>query len=394
VAELFDVRTGALVQRTSGFVSNNTVSFIDALIGMQTLDPYVLEVVVDSALPAPTPTPSPTATPTTTPTPTPSSPPAASPSPLPTIGGNEKIYVANFYPNFDPNLPPGSITVYSANATGSANDAPLATINGFNTGLDQPGGVALDASGKIYACNTRITDLGPPSVTVYAANPSGTLDEAPLATIQGSNTDLSFPEGIALDASGKIYVANTSNVITIYAANPSGTLNEAPLATISGANTQLEGSDAVALDASGRIYVANYESSSVTVYAAILASGTVNVAPLATIAGSATGIAKPEAIAVDASGRIYVAGYGGVEIFAPNPRGAVDEAPLAKLTNNQSPYPEGIAIDASGKIFVSYPNNEVRGFAFPPNPNSTEAPFVTIGGSNTGLHSPVGMSVR
>jgi DNA-binding beta-propeller fold protein YncE len=90
--------------------------------------------------------------------------------------------------------------------------------------------VAVDALGKIYVANNNS-----PSITVYAANPSGTLNEAPLATIAGSNTGLNGPTGVAVDASGKIYVANASGAtLTIYAANPSGTLNEAPLATLTG----------------------------------------------------------------------------------------------------------------------------------------------------------------
>jgi len=99
--------------------------------------------------------------------------------------------------------------------------------------LNVPWDVAIDASGKIYVANKNT-----PSITVYAASPSGTLNEAPLATIAGSNTGLNGPTGVAIDASGKIYVANASAAtITIYAANPSGALNEAPLATITGINS-------------------------------------------------------------------------------------------------------------------------------------------------------------
>ena len=58
---------------------------------------------------------------------------------------------------------------------------------------------------------------------MYPPNPSGTVNEAPLATIGGSNTGLSDPIGVAFDASGKIYVTNyVGNSITVYAANPSG----------------------------------------------------------------------------------------------------------------------------------------------------------------------------
>ena len=49
----------------------------------------------------------------------------------------------------------------------------------------------LDASGRIY-----VTDASTASILVYAANPSGTLNEAPSATITGNATTLLAPYGI------------------------------------------------------------------------------------------------------------------------------------------------------------------------------------------------------
>ena len=78
------------------------------------------------------------------------------------------------------------------------------------------------------------------AIDVYAANPTGTLDEAPLATISGSNTALDGPAFLALDPSGRIYVTKPSTAsILVYGAAPSGAVNEAPLATIHGSNTGL-----------------------------------------------------------------------------------------------------------------------------------------------------------
>jgi beta-lactam-binding protein with PASTA domain len=145
------------------------------------------------------------------------------------------IYAANPFEVGGTNAPP-SITVY-ANPTGTVTGAPLATIAGSNTGLDAPYGVALDANGQIYVAN--ISQDSTPSITVYAANPSGTLNEAPVATIAGSSTGLNAPTSVAVDASGLIYVGNGGGSITVYAANPNGTLNEAPIATITGSNTGL-----------------------------------------------------------------------------------------------------------------------------------------------------------
>ena len=147
-----------------------------------------------------------------------------------------QIYVANPFPAANT---PAEAAVFAANPSGVTNAGPVATIVGSATGQDNPYGIALDASGRIYVANYGLYAPGVPSITVYAANPSGTLNEAPLATIVGASTGLVNPTSVAIDASGRIYVGNSGASITVYAANPNGTLNEAPIATISGNNTGL-----------------------------------------------------------------------------------------------------------------------------------------------------------
>jgi hypothetical protein len=151
--------------------------------------------------------------PTPTPTPIASLVPAAPATPL--------VYA--YYPD-------SSVAVYAAPVRGASTEAPLGTISGSQTGFNGSGsplGIALDASGRIYVTDDATSGFD--SVIVFGADPVGTLDEAPLATITGSNTGLSSPYDVAVDGSGKIYVANANgNSVTVYAANPSGTMNEAP----------------------------------------------------------------------------------------------------------------------------------------------------------------------
>jgi PAP2 superfamily protein len=83
------------------------------------------------------------------------------------------------------------------------------------------------------------------STAVYAAGATG--NATPLATIQGSNTGLITPADIALDAEGRLYVANpgggcascsASNAVTVY--TPGATGNVAPTGSIAGSNTRPE----------------------------------------------------------------------------------------------------------------------------------------------------------
>ena len=86
--------------------------------------------------------------------------------------------------------------VYAAGS--NANAAPIATISGSDTTLIQPIGVALDSSRKIY-----VADESAASVYVYSAvgSRTGLLNVAPVDTINGPDTGLLAPVGIAVDSS-------------------------------------------------------------------------------------------------------------------------------------------------------------------------------------------------
>ena len=171
-----------------------------------------------------------------------------------------------------------SVTGYAAGASGNAK--PIQTIAGGNTQLEYNWGIALDDSENIYVANSN--DTG--AITVYAPGSNGNV--SPIQDITGSNTGLNNPWAVAIDSvNGDIYAANgpeeESNESTITAYSPGANGNVAPIATIGGTNTGLLDPQGLALDASGNIYVGN-STPSITVYTAG-ANG--NVAPIRTIAG-------------------------------------------------------------------------------------------------------------
>ena len=366
-----------------------------------------------SPTPTPKPSSSPTVAPTATPTPKPSITPSPSPTPVassgacaiptPTPGSTALVYVVNDNPD--------KVEVYAGNPNGAVNEAPLATIAGSNTGLGRPQGIAVDAAGKIYVANAS-----PPSVTVYAANPSGTLNEAPLATIAGSNTHLAQPQGIAVDGCGNIYVGQgpwyTANSglspysVTVYAPNPSGTLNETPIGEIDPtATTMAYTNGGIVLDSANRIYVTtqgvdqNGKPFGLLVYAAN-PRGAVNQPPVAQINGSNTAGAYGSGIALDAQGRIYVVDNSSspaIDVYASNPVGLQNEAPLATImgSNTQLFYPGFIAVDAAGNIYVDDPNGGLNVFAPNPSGSLNEAPAASINaGNNALLNQPSGIALH
>jgi sugar lactone lactonase YvrE len=73
-------------------------------------------------------------------------------------------------------------------------------IKGKKTGLGTPDNIALDSSDNIY------TSINGKTIGVFAANAHG--DARRIRQIGGSNTQLSFPIGVAVDSNGYLYVAD------------------------------------------------------------------------------------------------------------------------------------------------------------------------------------------
>jgi hypothetical protein len=294
---------------------------------------------------------------------------------------------------------PGAVIIFPITANGNYNPGANVIV-GSNTGLVNPAGIALDSASNIYVTNQTNA-----SVTVYPAGSSG--NAAPMATISGANTGLLNPFGIALDSANRIYVANglgtTTPSVTVYAAGSNG--NVAPIATIAGSNTGLADPSGVAVDAVGRIYVGNENSPSfngiVTVYAAN-ANG--NVAPIRTIAGSNTGFANGVYGVAWHNNRIYVTSGNStissqIGIFPQAANGNVGPTKSISGSGTQLSNPVGIAIGpTNNRIYVA----NVRGpsaatfiaYSSLSAGNNNVAPAKLIHGGNTQLGAPYGITVR
>src|SRR6266699_25612 len=246
------------------------------------------------------------------------------------------------------------ITAYAAGASGNA--APIATIAGANTRLSRPTGIAFDTSGRLYVAN------GYPAGQILIFAPGGSGDVAPIDSIAGSNTDLHSPEWIAFDAQSNLYVNNFNSgtaLITVYGPGASG--NAPPIRTIAGSNTGLSdvnGTGGLTLAPDGKLYVANSGGNSITVFAA---GATGNATPTATIQGSNTGLAEPEAIARDAAGKLYVISsiLARISVYTAGASGNV--VPIATIEGEHRSvfWDWGIARDAVGNLYVTNPDRDI-----------------------------------
>jgi hypothetical protein len=305
-----------------------------------------------------------------------------------------RIYVTNGSTN--------TVTAYREADDG--NVLPFAVIGGAQSHLQNPIGIGLDASGKIYVLNSETQEI-----TIYPSLSAkgGVLREQPVATIGGSATLIDRPVGIAVDATGNVYVANRSSgpnestgcafgYLTVYAAGSSG--NVAPSTVISGCATQLSTPVAIAIDSSDDIYVANSDTAnsnvtdnpSITVYSAASIG---NASPIAVIAGAATALSSPQAIAVDTDENIYVTddttSGNGINVYPAGGNG--DVSPTATIAGRATKLASttGITLDSRGNIYAlnSFGGPTYSGSVtvYPNDSSGDVTPIATITSSLTGI---------
>jgi hypothetical protein len=170
---------------------------------------------------------------------------------------------------------PPRVVVYRKDASGE--EKPLRTIEGDNTGLDAPHGLAVDEKDRLLFVNTwghhsnfTIAGTGkwyPPAIKVYALDASG--DAKPLRVITGDKTQLDWPAAMKFNPNnGDLYVANDIGQSVLAFANAAKAQGDlAPARVIHGPSTRLRNPTGVALDLTNQeLWVSNLGNSSATVY--------------------------------------------------------------------------------------------------------------------------------
>ncbi len=307
------------------------------------------------------------------------------------------------------------VNVYPPESNG--NVAPAAVIFGENTGLFFPVAVTLDTDRNHYVLNNEAGPTGNGSVTIYPAGSTG--DARPSGTITSSFTGADGASGVAVDSAGNIYVANSisgyQGSIDIYPAGSFAT-GGPPMATITGADTGLSSPYGIALDSSGNIYALNVDDSSVTVYPA----GSVGDATPSAVFTISSGESFPTGIAVNPRGKLYVtvgatekcnrrschqATSGSVVVYPVGSDGFGNPSASISGPNTMLASPSAIAVAHNGNVYVTnqgpsqckpgcecLPNGSGSITVYNPNSNGNAAPVSTIGGPNTGLRFPDGIT--
>jgi sugar lactone lactonase YvrE len=244
----------------------------------------------------------------------------------------------------------GSVTTMA----GQAGTVGAADGNGTAARFNSPSGIAADSGGTLYIADSlnhtlrKITSSGEVSTIAGLAGSSGAID--------GTGTAARFfgPQGLALDSAGALYVADTDNNTLRKVIMSTGAVTT--VAGMAGSSGSTDGPvsqarfhypSGVAVDAAGNVFVADTDNHTLR---EITLSGA--VAPMAGLAGSngtADGAGSdarfsfPTGIAVDNAGNVYVADTDNQTIR----RGAFPAAPLI------SQQPQSQTVTASGSILFS-----------------------------------------
>lgn len=270
-----------------------------------------------------------------------------------------------------------SLTIYRE--TDSGNVPPQTSVRGSHTQLHSPAGIAVDAAGRIGVADS----IGLVKATVYARGASG--DAAPVRVLSCGGMTVTL--GAAFDREGDLYVTSGDDGDNIAVLGPSVAGCVQNNRILAGLNTAMHQPFAVVVAPAGTIYVANGSGASVETFAP---GATGNVKPLTALFGSRTGIGTPAGVALDASGTTYVTDYrsNSVLIFAANANGNV--APLRTIAgpNTGIDAPIGIAVSPStGAIFVANSRSSTI-TVYAANASGNASPIRRIEGAKTGLVVP------
>ena len=254
---------------------------------------------------------------------------------------------------------------------GSAGRAGSANGTGAAASFFGPQGLTTDASGTIFITENNHTIRRITSgavVTTLAGLPAvnGTTDGI------GSAARFNVPSGVALDSAGNLYVADSSNhtIRKISASGTVTTLAGSPdlpgTADGTGAGARFNLPSGVAIDAAGNLYVADFANHTIRKItgAGVVSTlaGTPGTSGASNGAGLAARFSYPSGIAVDASGRIFVADQSNHTIRAVTAAGVVTTVAggtgITGSTNGTGSatrfyYPTDVAVDRAGNLYVA-----------------------------------------
>jgi len=260
---------------------------------------------------------------------------------------------------------------------GSPGVSGTTNATGGSARFNDPWGVAVDSNGTVYVAdrsNHTIRKISPLGVVSAFAGSAGNA-----GSVNGSGTTARFnlPRGIAVDASGHVYVADLTNQ-TIRKITPAGLVSTLAGTAGSSGSTNATGSAArffeptgIAVDGSGNVFVGDNENSTVRKITPLgvvtTLAGTAGGVGDADGTGSAARFNYPHGVATDASGNVIVVDRSNHSIRKVTPDGVVTTIAGSATsigsvdgTGTAARFftPSGVAVDSVGNVIVVDQDNE------------------------------------
>ena len=207
------------------------------------------------------------------------------------------------------------------------------------TGFETPCGVAVDASGNVFAVASATNEVK----EIEAVG--GVIPASPVIRDLGSG--FHFPCGVAVDGSGNVFIADTGNNLVKEIVAVGGVIPDSPVIDTLGNGFGFNLPGLVALDSNGNLYVG--DNSSHQLYELPAAGG------YSAVNTVGSGFTSPGGVAIDASGNVFVAdgvsGGGIYEIEAVD--GSIPASPVIRTLATGFNFPGDIKVDASGNVYVA-----------------------------------------
>lgn len=195
-----------------------------------------------------------------------------------------------------------------------------------------------------------------------------------------------------------VCILAVAGLVTV-SASPAHAADTAPSAVIAGAATTLNRPAAIAFNSAGDMYVTNRNDNSVLSFPA---SANGNVVPSLSISGPSTGFNTPNGITFDSADNLYVGNAisgGSINVFAPG--ASEDATPIRTIagSNTELEGTQGLTVDAADNLYATCTDGcgtaagPGRVLVFPPGANGNVPPAREITGGNTKLNHPVGIAV-
>ena len=258
----------------------------------------------------------------------------------------------------------GAVCAGATDSIGDGCPATQATIN-------SPNGVGFDASGNLYIVDTfnnRIRKVSPAGIITTVAGGGSVCAGATDSIGDGcaaTSAVLDLPGGVALDAVGNLYIADTSHnrvrkvnasgiITTVAGTGTAGFTGDGGVAT----SAELDFPFRISIDAAGDIYVDDATNNRIR---AVVTNGDIFTVAGDGLAGATGGggaatlaeLSNPTGAAVDGAGKLYIADGSNDEIREVNIAVTPTET-FGALDVGQTSSPQAVGISDLGNLPLNF----------------------------------------